>query len=401
MPLDPRRVDDLAAAVAAIYREGETALLRLVRDRLAVGLDNNTRWQAERLAAVAALRRAAQTVVTALTWSGNNAVRKAIAAGYRAGDHDAVRELAGLLSPHTPRPAPAAGQAAQRSALAVQALARATLGELAPLHARILPQVEDVYRRAIAGAAARKLTGATSTRDAAQAAWAALTREGITGYTDRAGRRWRLHTYVEMATRTAVQRAAVHGMADRFHNQGIRLVSVDDLPGECWRCRPYEHHVLALWGATGAQQVAHARDDGQLVDVHVVATLDEAMTAGLFHPNCRHSIRAYLPGVSILLKTGRTADPVGEAARDRQRQIERALRHWREIEAAALTETGRRLAARKIAAWDAALADHVAAHKLTRLRYREQIGAGHIPPPGRIDDVAALLGIPEQPALDL
>lgn len=399
MPVDVERVNALAAAVARIYREGETALLRVVTDRLAVGLDRSD-WQVSRLAALNALRRAAGTVVTALAYSGNTAVYRAVAAGYRAGSHDAVSELAALLSPSSPRPAPLTGTAAQRSALAVQALAEAVVGELRPLYAAILPQAETTYRRAIAGAAARRTTGATSTREAAQAAYAALVDRGITGYTDTAGRRWRLHSYVEMATRTAVQRAAVHGLVDGFVAAGLRFVSVDDQPGECALCRPYEHQVLALDGhANAGEQLADHHRDGPPVTVHPVATLGQAMAAGLFHPHCRHTIRAYLPGVSMLIKQGRTADPAGEAARSRQRALERTIRRHRELAAAALTDDARKQATARAEMWTRVLEQHVAEHRLTRLRYRETIGAGIIPPPERVDDHATLLGIPDQPTL--
>jgi hypothetical protein len=401
MPVNVQRVDELAAAVADVYREGETALLRTVTDRLDAGHDGPTEWQASRLAQLGALRTAASRIVTAMTFTGNREVRAAVAAGYRAGRADGVAELAEqLVGPHAAHAARVTGAAARRGALAVHALADAAVAELRPIHAAILPEVERAYRQAIAGAAARRLTGATSTREAAQAAWAALNRDGITGYTDTSGRRWRLHTWVEMATRTAVGRAAVHGQVDELTAGGIRLVSVDDLPGECWRCRPYEHRVLALWGATGVQHVPHART-GELVPVDVVATLDEAMLAGFMHPNCRHTIRAYYPGVSMLIKRGRTADPEGEAAIERQRAIERHLRYWREQEVAALTPAGRQAAAARVASWDAEITAHVAAHGLTRKRYREHIGAGHVPPPGRVDDVAALLGIPAPEQLEI
>jgi hypothetical protein len=98
--------------------------------------------------------------------------------------------------------------------------------------------------------------------------------------------------------------------------------------------------------------------------------------------------------VSLLIKQGRSADPAGERARERQREIERALRHWREMEAGAITTRARAQAAAKVADWDATMADHIDTHKLTRAHYREQIGAGHIPPPGQVDNLAARLGIP-------
>lgn len=378
MPVDVERIGEIASTVAGIYREGETALLREITSRLAAGLDA-TDWQQTRLAQIDRLRRAATYIATSLAAEGTQQTRAAVAAGYRSGRHDAVRELSAAHGVDGPLPDPATRAAARRATNAVQALAEDAVIRLRPAHQAIVPRAEWMYRQAILRAAARRLTGAQTWREAAQDAWAELAGKGVTCFVDVRGRQWRLHTYVEMAVRTAVMRAAVAGLVDEFRASGVRLVSVDDRPGECERCRPYEHRVLALWGPPGRQRVPHARDGGAGVDVDVVATLDQAMLAGLFHPGCRHTIRAYLPGVSMLIKQGRTADPAGAAARDRQRQIERALRYWREMQLAALTDRGGRMAAARVRAWDAEMARHIAATGLRRIRYREQIGAGVAP----------------------
>jgi hypothetical protein len=387
MPVDLDRLERITAEVAAIYREGETALLLATRERLDRGLDLLD-WQQRKLSELGAYRTAAAAIVGRIAGTGLNESRQAVAAGYRAGRADAVAELSGH---NIPRPR---GAAAEQAANAVQALADARVRELRPVHAAILPQAESLYRQAIARAAGRRLTGAEDMRTAAQGAWAELVARGVTGFVDRGGREWRLTSYVEMGTRAAVTRAAVVGLVDVYRSQGIRLVSVDDQAGECERCRPFEHEVLALDGGPGRRMVPHHRT-GELVPVQVVATLDQARAMGLFHPNCRHTIRAYLPGVSILLKQGRTADEDGHRARTRQREIERALRYWREQRAGALTARARTRADERVATWDAAMAEHVREHKLKRLRYREQIGAGFIPPAGRVTAAARELGIPD------
>lgn len=394
MPVDHERVDKIAAAVADVYRQGETAVLRDLTGRLARDLDA-TDWQRRKLAEITPLRAAARAIATRVRATGAHEARDAVAAGYRAGRHDAVRELAAAHSPVNPAPAAAGGAAARRRGNAVQALADAAVREQRPVAAAILPQAESAYRRAITNAAARKTSGATTMREAAQGAWSELVTRGVTGVTDRSGRRWRLHTFVEMATRTAVARAAEVGLVDEFQAAGVALVSVDDLPGECAMCRPYEHRVLALdpAGPTGRVRVPHARNPDELVDVDVAATLAEARAAGYGHPNCRHTLRAYHPGVSLLIKQGRTADPAGDDARQRQRYIERQLRRWREAELAAITTTARADAAARVAAWDAEMGAHITSTKLTRLAYREQIGAGFIPPHGAAAAAAKAAGV--------
>src|SRR5690606_17214059 len=45
-------------------------------------------------------------------------------------------------------------------------------------------------------------------------------------------------------------------------------------------------------------QMEHATRDGEMVTVDVAGTVDQAVAAGLLHPNCRHSLSAFLPGIT-------------------------------------------------------------------------------------------------------
>lgn len=369
MPADP---DQLAATVAALYDQAEAALAALITDRLRQGLDAPD-WAVRRLAEINVLSHAATAVVDRLDRDGTAAVRAAVTTAYRSGSDTALADLAAnvagvRISVQQP---PSAGRA-------MNALADAAVREIRPLHNRLLRSTVDTYRQAVTDATARTLTRAQPMRQAAQDAWAQLVARGITGYTDTAGRRWQLHSYVEMAVRTAAARSIVQGQIDAATANSTRLVTVPDLPGECRLCRPYEGKVLALWGATGRVAEPSARS-GRPIVVHVAGTLEQARRNGLLHPNCRHTIRPYRPGLSRL-PTRTTADPVGDAARQRQRAIERTLRTWRRRADTALTDDAREHATRRVNAWDAEMAAHLRAHPgLRRLRYREQPGAGHVP----------------------
>lgn len=370
MPVDAGVVDAVAAAVADVYREAETALVAQISRRLAAGLDA-TDWAERKLREVKALRRAAQLIVDELDRRAPPAVRAAIAAGYRAGNAAAVTDLA---EAHIGDPGPAARGADTRRGSAIQALADAAVRELRPLHLSILPATERAFRDAVAGATARRLAGVTDLRTAAQSAWAALVDHGITGFTDTTGRRWQLSTYVEMAVRTGVTRAVVAGQIDEWAARGVRQCYVVDNPRECPLCLPWEGKVLQHTGRLAAP---------------AVATLDAAREAGLLHPNCRHQLRPWARGVRIV--AARRPDPGGYAAEQRQRELERHVRRWRGREAAALDPAAERYAARRVAAWDGELTAHLAAHpRLPRRSYREHPGAGFTAPPSRRADRASL-----------
>lgn len=370
MPIPTGRVQQALASTVAVYGEAELALTRMLARRLAQGLDEPG-WAVRRRAELGAIRRAAQLVVEVTARRGAVGAKRTVAEAYRSGQDTAVVDLAETLAGDV---GPLARGADPSRGNAVQALADAIGRELRPVHEQILPSVVDSYRRAVAAAAGRTLTGAQPQRLAIQSAWAGLVDQGIGGFRDRTGRRWQLHTYVEMAVRAAVTRATVQGLIDQWTAEGLRLVYVPDRPRECHLCRPYEARVLALHGDPGTAAETNERTGG-ITLVTVAATVADARTAGLFHPGCRHTMKPFLPGRTTL-RPAAAPDPEGYAAEQRQRALERHVRHWRMREAAALDELARTQAATRVAAWTAELVDHVDRHQLTRLQYREQPGAG-------------------------
>lgn len=138
--------------------------------------------------------------------------------------------------------------------------------------------------------------------------------------------------------------------------------------------------MLSIGGPSGARtvDVEHAVDDGRMVRVDVAGSLDEARAAGLQHPNCRHSVSSYTPGITRTEDAA--SDPAGYEAGQRQRAIERNIRKHKNRAAAATTPEGKRAAEAKVRQWQGAMRSHLAAHPgLRRLRHREQPGASNLP----------------------
>jgi hypothetical protein len=304
VPVPANLADQLAAAVADIYTEAETALLRLVTDRLARNVDAPS-WAVERLGDVQALQRTARAIVGRLERAATPAMRLAVLKAYAVGHAAAVADVADVwatgqrgANKQVRRQARMAGMDDAERSLQVQALARALVEQAQHAHRAVLPAITSAYRQAIAGAAARQLAGGIPQRQAAQAAWQALTDKGITGFTDAAGRRWRLSTYVEMGVRTAAARAAAQAAIDAAEAAGRPLLVVDDRPGECVLCRPWEHKVLTIGGPVGPVLETDPRT-GRLVAVDVAGTVEQAMAAGLLHPNCRHALRPWGPALRL------------------------------------------------------------------------------------------------------
>ncbi|MGW5673945.1 phage minor capsid protein [Streptomyces sp. NPDC003860] len=374
MPIHPGMVEDLAATTRDTYAAAEERLLGIIARQLAAGLEAPG-WVEAKLAAVQQLRRAAQAVVDELAKATSLEVFAAVAEAYNVGHRAAVAEV-GALSDDARRLVDDRIPAAQ----AVDRLAQEAVDVVTATHRSILRAVVDTFRAVVASVAATPLLGTGTRRQATQDALRQFANTGIRAFVDKAGRRWSLPSYAEMAVRTATARAATEAHMRTLAEHGVDLVVVSNSPRECPLCRPWERRVLTIGGPSGPRtiEVEHAVEDGRMVRVRVAGSLDEARAAGLQHPNCRHSVSAYTPGLTTVEDA--EPDPEGYEAGQRQRAIERHIRKWKRREAVATTPEEKRACAAKTRAWQGAMRQHLTDHPdLRRLRHREQPGAGNLP----------------------
>lgn len=234
---------------------------------------------------------------------------------------------------------------------------------------RITRFPDDAYRAATAAAAARQVFGDLTPKGAQEAAWRDLMGQGVTGFTDAAGRDWNLATYTEMAVRTAAARAYRDSAMDRMTQLGTVFFTVSGTGRPCPLCAPWEGTVLAATGAGTYQQDGHT--------VTVAATVEEATAAGLFHPNCKHTLVGFRPGTTVLTPMPWTEQAEAQyQATQRLRALERAVRAAKAQAETALTPTARASAQAKVRAGQAAIREHTARHGLLRRRTREQPNLG-------------------------
>jgi hypothetical protein len=339
---DPDIALRLAKAVADIYGQAAQRMLETVARRLATGIDSPG-WAERKLLEILRLRDEAQRILDRLTTAGPEAVAEVIDEAYQLGSTAAAKAL-GIEATF--------GVTNER---AVQALAQETVTAVTSTHGQILRSTLDAYRSVIAETSVPDVvTGTTTRRQAAQRALDRFADRGISGFTDTAGRQWQLESYVEMATRTGSAQAQVAGHLDRYVDEGHDLVIVSDAPQECRLCRPWEGRVLSIRGRTPGYP-----------------TVTQARRAGLLHANCRHSLGAYIPGLTRRMT--HTADPKGDAAGQEQRRLERGIRQWKRRAAVAMDDQAKRSANAKVRQWQEALRLHVERNELKRLPAREQI----------------------------
>ena len=404
MPVDRTLAQDLSRTLVDLYTDAQTRLATDLARRLSSGMDQPD-WAQRKLAGLGTLRKYTERVLAKLSSEAGDAASQAIVLAYARGGQAALDEFGRQQLTHAERlalgnqvdsmarlanladrrqtaiqRALADARQALPGAEALQRLTYSLVSKLQGTHLRILRWQTDAYREVIATAGTSDvLLGLSTRRRAAQVAWEQLLNRGITGFVDRSGRRWELSSYVDMATRSTVAQAAVEGHLDRLKDAGIDLVIVSNAPQECERCRKWEGKILARSGPAGRRRVEleHATHDGEIVTVDVAGSLDEAIADGLMHPNCRHSVSGYQPGITKIPTN--TEDPQGDADRQRLRAMERQVRRWKLREQAALTPEAKKAAAAKTREWQTAIRQHTATTTAKRQRHREQIDLGNQP----------------------
>lgn len=231
----------------------------------------------------------------------------------------------------------------------------------------------DVYQQVIANNVPKALLGASKSQ-ARKAALTEFLEQGITGFTDIAGRNWRIGTYAEMATRTAVTRAYTDAKVHTAGAVGIDLFSIIGGRNACDHCAPWFGKIVAATGPAGWRDVPHSFEDGT-TRVYVSGNLADWRASGANHPNCSCLPAEYLPGFSIPTAASEY-DPEAHAARDRLRELEvreRAAKRKRLIaEASGDAETAA-AAKRRIRAIQKQTREHVAATGQRRRYERAQV----------------------------
>lgn len=180
---------------------------------------------------------------------------------------------------------------------AVAALEDSILGRLRTARQIVGRTVDDAYAAAGRRATMRALLGASGSPRTARADLIRdLMRDrdvrrlladsrGLTGFVDRAGKRWALDTYAEMAVRTVTRQAVVEGQVARMASHGVSLARISTHASACSICQPWEGRLVSLDGSTTDFQ-------------------GEAVASGVdlppFHPNCKHTIQPVVESVEAL-----------------------------------------------------------------------------------------------------
>lgn len=342
---------DLIEKLLDIVRSTELAILNRIASRLQEPSGTRT-WAKAKLAELGTLRRELTTELQAMNAALAVEIPKVVAAAYEQAGIDLTGSAVAKV----------AGQPAGLTALSQDLLT--TTIRIAPY---VLRTSLDAYRQAAGAELGGLILGSSTRRETSQRILDRLLGQGITGFTDKSGRNWRLDSYVEMATRAGLGNAYVQGRVDTLAADGGDLVYVIPGPTACPSCDQWIGKVLSLSGNPPE-------------DVEVDGTLAHARSSGhLFGPNCRCVLAKYLPGSSVL--PTEHADPAAYLAEQKQRALERAVRDAKRQQAVSLDGVAGKARAAKVRQKQADLREYLAEHpELRRQNHREQLRFAPAPP---------------------
>ncbi len=162
----------------------------------------------------------------------------------------------------------------------------------------------------------------------------ALRRDGVTGFIDKAGRRWSLHTYASMALRTTSRQAEILSVLTQ--DDGWDLFKISSHGTTCKLCAPFEGRVYSKSGRDPdfpPLSAAFGKRDPAGPD-----TLDNSWLS--IHPNCLHQLVRWTPmgrseeelrkikAFSSFEKNPPTRDPRSQKQIEAYREKEQGRARW-------------------------------------------------------------------------
>ncbi|WP_111930396.1 phage minor capsid protein [Clostridium tertium] len=236
----------------------------------------------------------------------------------------------------------------------LEALIKTVNNDLNKAQYSVLRKMDDVYRQTIFKSHMYLQNGAKTLNQAIDMATKDFLDKGINSIEYKNGARVNIASYAEMCLRTASHRATLLGEGKKRDEYGIHLIVVSAHGNTCKMCEPWQGEILI--------DDIFSHPSKEYIDKHKVKykLLSEAIEKGLLHPNCRHTLTTYFPGITRLpvVPDGKEAIKVYEAEQ-KQRQLERQIRKWKRIEAGAVDEENKIKAANNVRALQNKLKQHI------------------------------------------
>lgn len=229
----------------------------------------------------------------------------------------------------------------------------------------VLRRMDDIYKQTVYRAEMNMTAGAKTLDQAIDMATREFLNAGIDCIEYKNGHRVNIASYAEMALRTASHRAVLLGEGKKRDEWGIHTVVVSAHANTCPLCAPWQGKVLV------DDVFSHGTpEEAKELGLPLLST---AMKAGLLHPNCRHTISTYFPGITQIPeipdkdKSLRTYK-----AEQEQRALERKIRKWKRKADGSLSPENVSYANEKVGRYQEELRVHLDRHPELRRDYSRE-----------------------------
>lgn len=162
-------------------------------------------------------------------------------------------------------------------------------------------------------------TGKETRVNAIRKAMDQLSNAGLTGFVDRAGRKWQPEAYASMVVRTTSHNAAIQAIKNRQQEYGGGdIFQISSHTGARPLCAPYQG-LFFTWSDSGGTFVDGG---GQSHQYRPITDSSYGQPAGIFGINCGHHPIPIIPGFSFP-QEGPTQTPEENAKEYEESQIQR------------------------------------------------------------------------------
>lgn len=326
-------------------------------------------WQAEKLNSIARYRAQNRKIIGDYTSTIPQQIDGMIRKSYETGkQQEEIRILKAIRQGYLAASAPA-GEISTGfftvNERKLNALVKATQGEMHKGISSILRYQDDIYRKTIFRSAAQFNMGGLSLGQAVDAATKDFLAQGIQNIRYKDGRCVNIASYAEMALRTANLRANIQGEAAKRDAWGICTVKLSAHGSACPKCIPWQGKVYY----DDVYSSIPVPKDGKY------PLLSTAIEGGALHPNCKNGVHTWFEGINEPPRE-MTQEEIDEANRrydleQQQRYCERNVRKYKRMKLGAIDPENAAKYAAQEQAWRKRLNGLVKENKdVLRIDYR-------------------------------
>ena len=343
--LTPNEILKLSEPVEQVYSNIVDALLINMGKHFNSGHTLSTeQWEIRKLAELGQLNKESIEIIASLTGQNKELITAALENAVYMATKDIEPELKKAVQKGAIQNAAADNVIASQSIVqALNAYEQQAMDKLNLVNTTMLESTLAQYRKVITNtvnierqmkaaqevlniAAGKVITGTESRQQALRQALSQIHKEGITGFYDRAGRKWSPEAYVNMDIRTTVHNTAIEAVKTRQEDYGVDIFRVSRHSGARPLCYPYQGRYFSWNNKSGT----FTDGEGKRHRYSPISSTSYGKPAGLFGINCGHHPITMIPGVSIPRdrpEQDKEENDKVYAESQEQRRLEREIRY--------------------------------------------------------------------------